>query len=128
MASAIAPHFNPARVHELVATPENGETTIAAPASNHPAGEAQALAAQCPNPLRPAVTPDRGQHSDLRVHQPVLIGEAGAILAGHGRAAAAKLLGIETVPCRRIANMTPEQKRACVLLLLESATKRFSGS
>lgn len=46
---------------------------------------------------------------------PVLIDEEGRILAGHGRVAAAKLLGQETVPCRRIASMSAEQKRAYVL-------------
>ena len=37
------------------------------------------------------------------------------ILAGHGRVAAAKLLGIATVPCRLISTMTAAQKRAYVL-------------
>jgi DNA modification methylase len=46
---------------------------------------------------------------------PVLIDEDGTILAGHGRVAAAKLLGLDKVPCRRIGSMTPEQKRAYVI-------------
>ena len=46
---------------------------------------------------------------------PVLIDEDLTILAGHGRVEAAKLLGMETVPCRRLSDMTPEQKRAYVL-------------
>ena len=46
---------------------------------------------------------------------PVLIDEAKSILAGHGRVAAAKLLGLETVPCRLISSMSPAQKRAYVL-------------
>jgi DNA modification methylase len=46
---------------------------------------------------------------------PVLIDDAGTILAGHGRIEAAKLLGIENVPCVRLSNMTAEQKRAYVL-------------
>lgn len=37
------------------------------------------------------------------------------ILAGHGRVAAAQLLGMERVPCRRIEHMTPEEKRAYVI-------------
>ena len=37
------------------------------------------------------------------------------ILAGHGRVAAAKLLGMETVPCLRIETMTAAEKRAYVL-------------
>ena len=37
------------------------------------------------------------------------------ILAGHGRVEAAKLMGMEQVPCVRLDHMTPEQKRAYVL-------------
>ena len=37
------------------------------------------------------------------------------ILAGHGRVAAARLLGLATVPCRLISTMTAAQKRAYVL-------------
>jgi DNA modification methylase len=46
---------------------------------------------------------------------PILIDETGTILAGHGRVAAAKTMGCSTVPCRRIENMSPAQKRAYVL-------------
>jgi DNA modification methylase len=46
---------------------------------------------------------------------PVLIDEDNTILAGHGRVAAAKLLGLATVPCRLISTMTAAQKRAYVL-------------
>ena len=46
---------------------------------------------------------------------PVLIDAANTILAGHGRVEAAKLLGMATVPCVRLENMTPAQKRAYVL-------------
>ena len=46
---------------------------------------------------------------------PVLIDETNAILAGHGRVAAAMLLGLKTVPCRLISTMTADQKRAYVL-------------
>lgn len=46
---------------------------------------------------------------------PVLIDEKDRVLAGHGRVAAAKMLGIENVPCRRIASMSEAQKRAYVL-------------
>ena len=35
---------------------------------------------------------------------PVLIDETNTILAGHGRVAAAKLLGLATVPCRLISS------------------------
>ena len=46
---------------------------------------------------------------------PVLIDEDGTILAGHGRVEAAKTMGCESVPCRRIGTMTADQKRAYVL-------------
>jgi DNA modification methylase len=46
---------------------------------------------------------------------PLLIDKACMILAGHGRLAAAKLLGMERVPCVRLEHMSPEQKRAYVL-------------
>ena len=45
----------------------------------------------------------------------MLIDETNTILAGHGRVAAAKLLGLATVPCRPISTMTAAQKRAYVL-------------
>ena len=46
---------------------------------------------------------------------PVLIDNDNAILAGHGRVAAAELLGMSEVPCLRIETMTPEEKRAYVI-------------
>ena len=45
----------------------------------------------------------------------MLIDEDMRILAGHGRVAAARELGMETVPCRPISTMTAAQKRAYVL-------------
>ena len=46
---------------------------------------------------------------------PILIDAQHSILAGHGRVEAAKLLGMENVPCVRLDHMTMEQKRAYVL-------------
>ncbi|TIM50845.1 DNA methyltransferase [Mesorhizobium sp.] len=46
---------------------------------------------------------------------PVLLDQEGTILAGHGRVEAAKLLGMDRVPCVRLDTMTPQQKRAFVL-------------
>ena len=43
---------------------------------------------------------------------PVLIDEAGTILAGHGRVSAAKLLGLTAVPCLQIEHLSEAQKRA----------------
>src|SRR5215207_1058634 len=46
---------------------------------------------------------------------PVLVDEAGTILAGHGRLAAAKLLGLSTVPTLQISHLSATEKRAYVL-------------
>ena len=46
---------------------------------------------------------------------PVLIDEGGTILAGHGRVAAAELLGMQEVPCLRFDHMTEVEKRTYVL-------------
>jgi DNA modification methylase len=46
---------------------------------------------------------------------PVLIDEADQVLAGHGRLAAARQLGLETVPTVRLSTMSEAQKRAYVI-------------
>jgi len=46
---------------------------------------------------------------------PVLIDENSMILAGHGRVAAAKLVGLSSIPCRRVGTLSAKQKRAYVL-------------
>jgi ParB-like chromosome segregation protein Spo0J len=46
---------------------------------------------------------------------PLLIDSHNVILAGHGRLAAAKTLGLEQIPCVRLEGMSAEQKRAYVL-------------
>jgi DNA modification methylase len=46
---------------------------------------------------------------------PVLIDEAGVILAGHGRVEAAKHLGLDQVPCLRFDHMSAAEKRAYTL-------------
>jgi DNA modification methylase len=46
---------------------------------------------------------------------PVLIGEDGEIIAGHGRVEAAKLLGMDSVPTVRLAHLNAAQRRAYVL-------------
>ena len=46
---------------------------------------------------------------------PVLVDEAGVVLAGHGRLRAAKSLGLERVPVIRHSDLTEVQKRAFVL-------------
>lgn len=48
-------------------------------------------------------------------NNPVLIDNEGTIIAGHGRVAAAKLLGLEVVPVIRLEHMSEAQKRAYIL-------------
>jgi ParB-like chromosome segregation protein Spo0J len=43
---------------------------------------------------------------------PVLVDSDGTIIAGHGRVAAARKLGIERVPCIALADLTAAQARA----------------
>jgi ParB-like chromosome segregation protein Spo0J len=66
-------------------------------------------------------------HSDAQVAQvaasirefgftnPVLIDGADGIIAGHGRVMAARKLGLEKVPCIRLAHLTETQKRAYII-------------
>ena len=46
---------------------------------------------------------------------PALIDEDNRILAGHGRLEAAKLAGLQSVPCVRVTHMSEAQKRAYVI-------------
>jgi DNA modification methylase len=46
---------------------------------------------------------------------PVLISDDDQIIAGHGRVAAARLLGLETVPAARLSHLSEAQRRAYVL-------------
>ncbi len=46
---------------------------------------------------------------------PILIDSKQGIVAGHGRLAAAKELGLEKVPCIDLNHLTEEQKRAYVI-------------
>lgn len=46
---------------------------------------------------------------------PVLIDEAGGLIAGHGRVLAAREMGLQAVPCIRLVGLSEAQKRAYVL-------------
>lgn len=46
---------------------------------------------------------------------PILIDENNQVLAGHGRLAAARIVGIERVACRRLVDLSEAKKRAYVL-------------
>lgn len=47
--------------------------------------------------------------------QPILVDGQNGIIAGHGRLAAARRLGLEKVPVIELAHLTPAQKRAYVI-------------
>ena len=46
---------------------------------------------------------------------PVLIDDAGGIIAGHGRVLGARAVGLAAVPCLRLAGLSDAQKRAYVI-------------
>jgi ParB-like chromosome segregation protein Spo0J len=46
---------------------------------------------------------------------PILIDDKQGVIAGHGRFAAAKKLGLEKVPCIDLSHLTDEQKRSYIL-------------
>jgi DNA modification methylase len=46
---------------------------------------------------------------------PILVGGDGVVVAGHGRLAAARKLGLETVPVVVLDHLTPTQRRALVI-------------
>ena len=48
-------------------------------------------------------------------NNPVLVDRDGEIIAGHGRVAAAQLIGLEAVPCVRLEHLSEAQKRAYIL-------------
>ncbi|WP_299749745.1 site-specific DNA-methyltransferase [uncultured Boseongicola sp.] len=97
-----------------------------------------ALAPQLPETLRLKIeyrkiddlTPYAGNsrtHSDKQIAQiaasirtfgftnPVLIGDAGQIIAGHGRVEAARLLGIDQVPTIEFGHLSDAERRAYVI-------------
>lgn len=53
--------------------------------------------------------------SEFGFNNQVLIDADGGIIAGHGRALAAKKLGMDEVPCIRLGHLTDAQKRAYVI-------------
>lgn len=46
---------------------------------------------------------------------PIIVDGQNGIIAGHGRAAAARLLGLKSVPVVRLEHLTPTQKRGLIL-------------
>jgi ParB-like chromosome segregation protein Spo0J len=56
---------------------------------------------------------------------PILINRKNEIIAGHGRVAAAKKLGMETVPALRVDDMTADEQRAYILA--DNRTAELAG-
>lgn len=56
-----------------------------------------------------------GSIKEFGFTNPVLIDNDNGIIAGHGRVMAAELLGMDSVPCIRLAHLTDIQKRAYVI-------------
>jgi DNA modification methylase len=84
------------------------------------------LAERAPGDLKP--WPDNPRtHSDKQLHKlkasiqkfgftaPVLVDENGVILSGHGRALAARELGLPSIPTRVLVGLTHAKKRAYVI-------------
>lgn len=86
----------------------------------------QQIVMRAPGSLKPAPRNAR-THSKKQVRQiansierfgftnPVLVDEAGTILAGHGRIAAAQLLGLPEVPVLCIGDLSPADRKAYLL-------------
>ena len=66
-------------------------------------------------------------HSDVQIERlaislqefgftnPVLIDDMGNVVCGHGRIAAAKKIGLDTVPTITLSHLTPDQRRAYII-------------
>jgi len=48
-------------------------------------------------------------------NSPILIDDDGGVIAGHARLAAARQLGLDTVPCVRLSHLNDAQRRAYIL-------------
>ena len=46
---------------------------------------------------------------------PILLNGENGVIAGHGRLAAARSLGLKTVPCIELGHLTPEKKRSYLI-------------
>lgn len=56
-----------------------------------------------------------GSIREFGFNNPVLIDATDGIIAGHGRVLAAQKLGLESVPCIRLAHLSDAQRRAYIL-------------
>jgi DNA modification methylase len=56
-----------------------------------------------------------GSIKEFGFNNPVLVDEDNGIIAGHGRVMAAQKLGLQTVPCIRLAHLSETQRKAYVI-------------
>ncbi len=56
-----------------------------------------------------------GSIKEFGFNNPVLIDEENGIIAGHGRVMAAQKLGLQAVPCIRLAHLSDTQRKAYVI-------------
>lgn len=94
--------------------------------NQHPMPEGRTIKMRAPGELKPARRNAR-THSAKQLQQiarsierfgftnPVLVDEENRILAGHGRVAAARQLGLSAVPVLCIGNLSPAERRAYAL-------------
>lgn len=80
-----------------------------------PVGELRPYAANARTHSRRQVRQIADSITRFGFTNPVLTDDAGGIIAGHGRVAAAQLLGITEVPTIALSHLSPEERRAYVL-------------
>lgn len=56
-----------------------------------------------------------GSMTEFGFVNPILVGDDGGIIAGHGRLMAARMLGIKEVPTIRLSHLTEVQRRALII-------------
>ena len=78
--------------------------------------------AQCPHALRGAGGADPGSIVEFGFVNPVLVGDDGVIVAGHGRVLAARKLGLTEAPVIVLLHLTPVQRRALMIADNQIAT------
>lgn len=56
-----------------------------------------------------------GSMTEFGFVNPILIGDDGGIIAGHGRVMAARMLGVKEVPAIRLKHLNEVQRRALII-------------
>ncbi len=92
------------------------------------AGRAQAYARNARTHSKKQIAEIAASIKAFGFNNPVLIDQYGAIVAGHGRVEAAKLLGLGSVPVIRLEHLTDAEKRAYILADNKLAEKAGSAT